>query len=490
MSAALAQYGRQLRFLEKHPLRNRGIIRKLRSRVQAIQETQRDVTSTYIAGRIGLTSVVDKNNYTNYEAQVEGAYKMYDGLADFGSEVLPAVADIRVAFIAGEGVSLYSENQRKAAFLEKFLKNNNLNGSKLMAAALMGELEGKALFVLATNKDKKNVDARLFSWYLSKYVVERDKADYEKILSITYQPDGESQPQKIDVEKSVYVKLGGSNYKDDKATTKLGKCLTQCENASRAAFDLRKNTHVFGKIMPYWETANGQDAKTINDGLAAKSFEIGDGYAGPAKMSLLEPSGTAADAVIKDMLNNLRYVAAMTGVPIHWLAWPELMSNRATAENMLEVVSASTKKERLIWEEKLTAMMEKVCTMAVDAGFEDRAILEDDITVKLPLISLASLQQLIDVWTPIYQERLISKFTFRNMLPGVDPLKEDELVAKEKKEAAEDSPFNNETAEQTLARLQQPPQQQQQQQPQGGAQPQKNAFPQKGGAQPQRTGGE
>ena len=456
------RYKKQLQAMEKlgWPARvaNRGERRRLAGKIQAIQEAQRDILNTAVTGRVSVGSVPDKNNYTNYEKQVDVSYKMYDSLTEYGGEVLSAVVDIRVAFIAGEGVSFYSKNKAKTDAVNKFLKLNCLSGSRLLAAVLMGELEGKALFVLANNDDEESVDARLFSWYANKYKVERDKQDYEKVLKIVYTPDNQqSKEQTIDVEKSVYIKLGGCDYKGDKTPTKIGKVLTQCENASRAAYDLRKNTHLFGRIFPYWETADGAAARVINDALTARSFEIGDSYAGTAKMSLLEPGGQAADAVIKDMLNSMRFVAAMTGVPIHWLAWPELMSNRATAENMLEVVSASTKKERLIWEESLRKMLDKVLQMLVDAGYEDENVLEGEYDLRLPLISLASMQQLIDVWMPLYQEKLISAFTMRNMMPGIDPEKEAEQIDTEREEAAERSPMQNTAADALVKTLQQPP---------------------------------
>lgn len=456
------RYKKQLQAMEKlgWPARvaNRGERRRLAGKIQAIQEAQRDILNTAVVGRISSGSVPDKNNYTNYEKQVDVAYKMYDGLTEYGSEVLSAVVDIRVAFIAGEGVSFYSKNEAKTKAVKKFLTLNSLSGSRLLAAVLMGELEGKALFVLANNEDEQSVDARLFSWYANKYKVERDKQDYEKITVIKYTPDNaQSKEQTIDIDKSVWVKLGGCDYKTDKTPTKIGKVLTQCENASRAAYDLRKNTHLFGRIFPYWETADGAAAKVINDALSARSFEIGDSYAGTAKMTLLEPSGSAGKVIIDDMLNSLRFVSAMTGVPIHWLAWPELMSNRATAENMLEVVSANTKKERLIWEESLRKLLDKVLQMAVDAGYETESVLEGEYDLRLPLISLASMQQLIDVWMPLYQEKLVSAFTMRNMMPGIDPEKEAEQIDVEREEAAERSPMQNTAADELVKSLQQPP---------------------------------
>lgn len=445
------RYKSQLHFLAQRPFANRRELRAVRAKLQATAEAERDVTTTYIAGRTNMGSVVDKNSYTNYASQVLAAYKMYDGLADYGSEVLPMVVDLRVAFIGGEGLSLYSKNKKKLKFAQALVKFNRLSGSRLIAAVRMGELEGKVLFRLKPDEEKQQIRTSLFSWRENKYKVERDKKDKEQILSIKYKPDGADKDEEISIDESVYMKLGGSSTKDDEATTKIGKCLTQCENASRAAFDLRKNTHVFGKIFPYWKTETGADAKTINDAVNAKSFEIGDGYAGAAEMRLLEPSGSAADAIIKDMLNSLRFVAAMTGVPIHWMAWPELMSNRATAENMLEVVNAATKYERLLWEEGLGTLLEKCMTLAIDAGYADNGILDDELDIRLPLVSLAALKQMMEVWTPLWESKLISTFTMRNMLPMIDPAHEAELIKKEQEEAGKNSLLNNRTADQKVA---------------------------------------
>jgi hypothetical protein len=291
---------------------------------------------------------------------------------------------------------------------------------------------------------EKSIKVRLFSWYANRYIVTRNSDDYEKIEKITYRKSqSATEETSIDLANSVYIKIGGCNYRNDEAPTRIGKILTQCENASRATYDLRKNTHIFGKIMPRWETQNAADAKVINAAVNSKSFEIGDGYAGPAKFSLAEPTGEAAEAIIKDLLCSLRYISSMTGVPIHWLAWPELMSNRATAENFLETVSAATKKERLIWQEGITGLLNKVMHIAVDSGIAEREILDGDLAIKLPLISIAALQQMADVWIPIYQEGLISKFTMQNMLPGIDPQKENELIAEEREENAKNSPFAN-----------------------------------------------
>lgn len=443
----IREYNAKIQSMQNRPIRNARAIRRIKSKIAAIAEASRDVTSTNVVRANLGVSQMDRNNYPTYAKQVDQLYQMYDAKTTYGGEILASVADMRVAFIAGEGISFVTTNKAKETFIQDFLKRNRLSGSMLLSSVLMGEMEGKVLFTLTPvskgeGKEKEvHIDARLFSWYRNKYTVKRNENDYSRIDAITYKlNESDAKETTIALDKSVYVKLGGCDYKSDDTPTRLGKILTQCENASRAMYDLRKNTHLFGKVMPYWKTADAAGASVINAAIESRSFEVGDGYAGPADMKLLEPTGESALAIKEDLLCSLRSISSMTSVPIHWMAWPELMSNRATAENFLESISAGTKRDRLIWEEGITEIIDKALQLAVDAGY-DRAILDSDYTVKLPLISLAALQQLIDVWMPIYQEGLISKFTMTNMLPSIDPAKEKKLIEDEKKEAAERSPL-------------------------------------------------
>ena len=145
--------------------------------------------------------------------------------------------------------------------------------------------------------------------------------------------------------------------------------------------------------------------------------------------------------LLKDMLASLKAIATTTGVPIHWLSWPELMSNRATAENLLEVVNIATKSSRLIWEESLEDLIWKAMRHSVDAGIESANIM-GDFQIKLPLVSLNNLKAIMDVWLPLVGD-VISMATFRNMLPGIDPETEQKLIEAERKKKAENSPFNN-----------------------------------------------
>jgi hypothetical protein len=453
----LNRYTAMIQSMKVHPFRNRKNIKIYKQRIQALGEAYTDIMNTNIANRQSSAGEVDKNNYLTYESKVKGAYDMYEAKTEYGGELFGGVTDCRVSFIGGEGLSVISENETLQDWLDTFIEKNQLNGSRLLAMILTGELEGKNFVRLSSDAKDKIIRVRSFSWYLNKYTLIKDKNDSDIITGIKYRPktDGVEQDETIiKIDKAVFVRLGGVETVNDETPGRMHKILTQCENASRATYDLRRNTHVFGKYMPYWKTVTAQDAKAINNDLQGKSFEIGDGYAGTADFSIVEPSGAASEAIVKDYIVSMRYISAMSGVPIHWLAFPDLMSNRATADSLLEVINAATLRERLVWTEAFTEVIEKARIMAVDELGEDNAILDGDFTIRLPLISLAMLKQIQETYLPLAEANYISEFTIQNMLPGINPSKERKLIKKQKEEAAKNSPIQNETVNNAINQAQ------------------------------------
>lgn len=454
---------KEIQAMSKNKFFNRSKIKKASYKLQALEEAQRDILNPGVTQFGGInTSVVDKNNYKTYEKKVSGAYEMYDSNSDYGGEICRGVVDTRISFIGGEGLSIISKNKKKQEFIDDFLQVNDLNGSRLMDMLTIGELEGKNLILLLKGttwetkdgeKERAIIKVRSFSWNQYKYTVNSDAIDKDQIKSITYRDKKENSIEKTISEKqSVFVKLGGMNIDINKTTSKLHCILTDIENFSRAKYDLRSNTHLFGKYTLYWKCQTAAEAKSINNQLQAQQWEPGTAFAGTAEMNLIEPGGGAAESIIKDMLIALKNISLTLGIPIHFLAWPELMSNRATAENLMELVVASTRKDRLVWEEKIKELIQKAIIMAIedtdiDYGVE---ILKDDFTVKLPVISIALLKQIIEIWKPLLDDNVISMATMLNILPGINPSEETKLIQKEREEKAKNSPFQNQLINNTM----------------------------------------
>ncbi len=117
-------------------------------------------------------------------------------------------------------------------------------------------------------------------------------------------------------------------------------------------------------------------------------------------------------------------ISGTTGVPVHFLGLPDLMSNRATADNLMELVAASTRKERMIW----IGIYQELITKAIELRNKMIALTPlaaDTFKVEILYITAEAWQRIIDVWLPLYQSDAISLETILAQVPGVNV--EDEL---------------------------------------------------------------
>lgn len=423
-------------FVEKE--RNRLHKKKIKA---AIEGSRDDILSTGITGinTISGTNTLKKNAYKTYTKVVRTIYDMYNGNKDYGGEFLHSVITTRVAFIAGGGVTVISEKDAVADSINDFLKENKLlEGSKLFENVGTGELEGKDLMVLKPDKKSEQILVRNFYCVADPYNVEMEEKDNQIIKEVTYQSEDEKKNQKVaDNKHLVFVKLGGTPDKVNETMPVVGNCLTQIENASRILYDLRFNNHLYGRITPQIKVNDKQEASALNKLLLSTKWKVGESYVGTGDLKLVGPPPEASETLKIELIINCRIISINTGIPIHWLAWPELMSNRSTSENLLEVINAATAKEREVWKESLTELVLKAGRMAFINGYKKKwpfNIDKEKFEIRLPLISLAALKQIQETWIPLAEMGYISKDSVRNKVPGINPLLEKKLIENENKE--------------------------------------------------------
>lgn len=434
--------------LYDHPVINRGKIKSTKLKIQATIEGSNAVTNTYITQQVTTEKKIDKNNYKNYPIQLKAIYDMYKGEADYGSELVQAIIYTIAVFIAGEGVSAFSKNPKTQEYLDKFIKNNKLESYGILGKVETGLLEGKNLLTLTPVKKEKEGESFIklnsFSYYEYKYALTFDEISGE-FENAKYKI--KDKDKEIISKQAVFVKLAGTECDNVNTTNRLHCCLTQIENFSRAAFDLRNNSHLFGKLFPYFkfdyqDPDSDIQIQSLKKDLNAGNFKPGTSYVGKADFDLKTPGTGAQEVVEKDMLTSLKIISINTGIPIFLLAWPELMSNRAVSETMLEQINSSTKKERAIWEDAIKEAIKKSMVMAIDAGFERESII-DEFYVKIPLVTLFMLEMITKVWQPLMDAKVISMDTLRNQIPGINPADEKKLLNEENEERKKQSPFEN-----------------------------------------------
>lgn len=466
-------------------------IERAQTLIQALGEAGRDVnilTPEVLDGLISANKQPDKNNYSTYSAQIEKIYKMYYGESDYGGEIARGIIDTRASMLCGEGINTIvfdseeflqaqeeKEKKEKAEkqpiqaldnpietqqgileeaeeeeeivdekkeavtkFIDNFVKWNKLQGAGLIEIGECTEKEGKVLLVLNPIKkdDKTIITFEVFDFYSNKYEIKRSNGE---ITSISYTKGIDKKS--IPISRVVFIQTSGNKKDCIKTPPRIANVLTQIENYSRAKYDLRANNHLFAKTTPFFKTMDQGGANAINNDIAAKKWVIGRGYAGTADFSYVSQTTGASDCIEKERVMDMKDIATTIGVPIMLMNYPELMSNRSTAETMMEMVNNSTKKERLLIEDGIKELIQKAMKLAIDSGVEGAIYEPDMFDVNLPLITLDNLKSLIDVWAMLMDKGLVSKKTVQGKIPGINPSDEEKQIQAEKKENIKNNPI-------------------------------------------------
>jgi len=403
-----------------------------------IEGERRDVilesllTGTVISGDIkGIANV-----YKTYESQVDAIYKKYNNNDDYGCAQTRALIDMRTAFIAGQGLSISCNDKKTSDWIENYIQKNRLNGIKLLRIVKSAEMSGHTLLY----NDPKTIIERNFvnllkfpyyKTYPNNYLPTLVNRDINNIKLYNKKTVGEKTL--LVKQGSVYMPFGGDDMLTHGPTPKLGNILINLENYDRASKDMRRLNYVLARITP---TVECKDKNEVNSALSfmdQRKWKIGDSFVSTAKFKYETPSTSAHDMLIKEMVSELKVISANTGIPVHWLGYVDLMSNRATADSLYEFINNATLSERLILAESFYELIVLAQEVYINNGGEDIKKINYDFEVKIPLIDYANFLERVKGWSMAFADGAISMADYRNELPGIDPMKTKRAIEEERK---------------------------------------------------------
>ena len=381
------------------------------------------------------------NQYKSYPSQVSQTYLKYNGRVDFGCQPVRAIVDLRAAFILGEGISVSCEEPATRDWIDSFLKKNRLHGLKMLRAAQDGEMAGKAFFVLREG-DGETPMPRVFRY--SDY----SPANMKVLHTYTDSSLGAVLMKKesdADIYKPVpisgtliYIRTGGDASNSYDTTTKVGIVLTDCENYDRSLKDMRRLNYVSARITPTWKTDSDKETKLVVNDIKNSRWKSGQAYVGTAEFEYKTPESGAHENLLSELAVSIKTIASVTGIPVHWLGWVDLMSNRSTAETLYEAIKVQTDMERTTWAEAWYDIIVKAQEMYIDTGGTDISVINTDFEVKIPIIDMNGFLDRVRALSIAYNDEVISTSTYQNFLPQVDPLTEADKIAKEKEQQEEE----------------------------------------------------
>lgn len=416
---------------------NKKKIQALEKEIQAVEGGISNVILESLLTSTALSSAGTENVYNSYASQTNEIYQKYNGKAALGNWQLRSVIDTRTAFIAGEGLSVICKDKKTEEFINDFLTKNKLYGSRFINAVKQAEMEGRELLYLKVDKKQKRIKVLR---HLSNYcggidyeVIYADKNDSDSIKDIILKKKGGNKESLR--EKFVYVLTGGDGSNKSEPTTRAGLVLWEIESFDRSKNAMRKNNHLFGKVTPHFSSENNQDVANFKALARSKDWKIGDIIASlKGDFKLVVPQMGAMDNLKAEQITCSKAIAATTGIPVHWFGHVDLMSNRATADTLYETINNATILDRTIWQESIHELIVKAQEMAINEGFHTGTI-NDDFEVKIPLMSFTKLKEHVAALSLAYADEAISIDSYRNMLPGVNPYKEKQMLEDDIKNA-------------------------------------------------------
>lgn len=370
------------------------------------------------------------NAYESYKKAVMEINKKYNGTADWGVLQTGSIIDLRAAFIIGEGLKIVKRADDADAEYEwtkQFLEYNDLDKEVAQEFAKEAEIEGKIAIKLALEelpdspKDKKNymVSTRYVSWTENAYVIKANAQDYMRYETMTWKPRDKDKPEELKEKEFVYKKFGGRINKPNSATPKIMRCLTQIENLDKALRDYREIDRVFAGPILGVECKTTEDVKTTREALKDKNWKLKKIFISTARLYYAQFDVKGVESLENEIVTLSKMISGTTGVPVHFLGFPDLMSNRAVAENLMQLVSAATVKERETWK----GTYEEVIAKAMKMYNEKTKLTPLDhkkIGVEIPLITKEHWTQIEKIWLPAAIANKISDEAFQQQLPGFD----------------------------------------------------------------------
>ena len=450
-----------VQFMKRKVASLKGRITKLEDNTHKLQHLMKDSMLSLLDARTTYTS----NSYPTYESAIAEINRKYKGTADWGVLQAGSIIDLRAAFIIGDGI-IISEKEPgeepaiELEWAENFFRYNDLDREVAQEFAKEAEIEGKIALKLAVEEDKDEnddeeidedkkkwkVSVRFISWSDKKYKVIPNELDYLDYKQLKWDETGKHRGETLEAKEFVYKKFGGRIMNPNEAAPKIMKCLTQIENLDKALRDWREINHIFAGPVLYAKCEDKTEVDLMLVAFEDKNFKLKKLLAGTAEMSFLGLDVGGVGSLEKEVADLAKVISGNTGIPVHFLGFVDLMSNRSTAEDLINMINAATTKERQIWIGVYEEVIKKAMTMwnnAAEKGMSKEKQLDPDkIKVDIPIITKVHYDRLEKIFLPACVAGKISDEAFLAMIPGLDV--KAELERKKEKEKSEVESLKNE----------------------------------------------
>jgi len=329
-------------------------IRLLTSAVQGSTDVTTNTDSTSSLHYIGTPS-----RYNTYRKQVLQLGYLYDNTANWGCMITKNIIDVRTAFSVGDGVrpikrsTFKGSAERELSWVKEFMRVNNLDEEMPQEYAKEAEIEGKVLLRFLVDMKLKQIRVIHVPWRQYEYEITTPDYDYFDYTQAEYIGSTDKNVSfNLTSPFFVYKRFGGSASKVNDTPPKTAFVLREIEDLDKAIWDWRKINRLFSAPTPFIKCSDAQTAKQIQEWLEGSNWRIGKSLilgGLDVDFKLVGWDGEGYTTLKEETQALVKTISGTTGIPVHFFGYPELLSNRDTAENLSQLIGLSTSKERRTW---------------------------------------------------------------------------------------------------------------------------------------------
>ena len=397
-----------------------------------------------LTDRLGDPDKTEQVQARNRWTKLESLRKMYKGEAAKGNQVAGAITDFHAALQGGLGLrhkdkgSDDPENPSpEMAFWSDFLRINGLDGQGVIDLAVCGELDGQVLMRfeedLTLDGGRGNVRAWVVPLLETRYTVVHDK--YGQPVQAVLYPEGfgNNNEERVFDPSFSFVRFRG--IKNGRyGIARAIRVLTEMENLDDAVTDWRKINRIFSSPTPLFKAKDVEGIKRIKAAILGMNWKIGKAFVmlSDDSFELVGLPPGSLDGLEKEITRLAQIISGATNVPVHYLGYPELMSNRSVADADFEPSLKTTEKAHGQLGEFFQDVKEKV--FAIGSYIHGTEYDPDMVETRFPAVRKGNIEEALTVWLPAAVAKaadgrpLVSRRTFHTKVGIEDPQEEERQI--------------------------------------------------------------
>jgi hypothetical protein len=389
------------------------------------------------------------NSYKDYGTATNEIADRYTCRADWGVSLTGPIIDIRSALISGDKINvkkIETENKKidenHVSWLDEILEVNGLNDYRFMEMVTSTDIEGRLLWQLEYD-DKhewttKNNGSKIGIVRVIPHLYQDDNytvkaGAYGNAEEIKF---SDTNKQSLKEEEFVYRKFGGLMGKLNDPVQKVWRTLTYVETAEKCLRDLRQINHLYAGPRPVFVCDSPEEVKKVLEQLAKNpNWKLGVPFVTTAEFKYVQPDLTHVMAMVKEFYTNVQIVSSIVGIPVHWLALVDLMSNRSTAEDLGDFTELAVSTERQIITSALNELIKKAAIMQAEKS-KQTAVDYSVFELSLSVITDEQWRHLKDVYIPAAEKKLLPVKQLLDKIPGIDAVEALKEIKEQNRESA------------------------------------------------------